>query len=362
MSELITDIEQLTPALLTDLLRAYGALPQGAVTEVQLETAATGQAQIAHLTLAYSSNAPPDAPRRLFAKLARHDREYPGYAAISASEALFYTMFAPQIGAPPLARCYAVQYDPVRRRTHLLLEDLAETHGVPRFPDEWPLPPPYPMFEQIVDALARCQAACWDHPRLGELPGGYPVHACPSLLIQNGVEAYPRFAEELGDRLSPGTRRIFELVLSAYPILDRRMAVQKHFTVIHGDFIFGNVLLPRDPQQHGVRIVDWELCSVNLGTFDLAEILSLHWDAGPQSERERVLVERYHAGLLAHGVVDYSWEQCWYDYRLALIDHLFTPLQQWADRHWPGFWWGRLERTLKRFADLGCAELLQPTA
>ena len=108
-------------------------------------------------------------------------------------------------------------------------------------------------------------------------------------------------------------------------------------------------------------MVDWELCSTNLGTFDLAEILSLHWEAGPQSERERDLVQRYHAGLLAHGVAGYSWEQCWYDYRLAVISHLFTPMQQWAGHHWPGSWWGRMERTLKRFNDFDCAELLRST-
>jgi hypothetical protein len=358
MSTVITDAEQLTPELLTALLRTHGSLPQGNVVEVQMESSSTTYAELLHLALVYSSEAPADAPRRLFAKLARHNRDYPGYEAISASEALFYSLFAPQIGAPPTARCYAVQHDPVRRRTHLLLEDLGETHGVPRFPDEWPLPPPYTMYEQIVDALARCQAACWDHPRLGELPSGYPAHACPALLIQSGVQAYPRFADAMGDRLSPGARRIYEQVLAAYPLLDRRVADRKQLTLVHGDFLFGNVLLPNDPQQHTVRIVDWELCSVNLGTFDLAEVLSLHWDAGPRSERERALVGRYHTSLLAQGVGDYSWEQCWYDYRLALIDHLFTPIQQWSDRHWPGFWWGRLERTLKRFEDLGCAELL----
>jgi hypothetical protein len=359
MSTVITDAEQLTPTTLTNLLHAHGALPQGSVVAVQKESSSTEQAELLHLTLEYSPRAPADAPRRLFAKLARHNRDYPGYEAISASEALFYALFAPQIGAPPLARCYAVQYDPALRRTHLLLEDLAETHGVPKFPDEWPLPPPYSMYEQIVDALVGCQAPCWDHSRLGELPGGYPAHACPALLIQSGVQNYPRFADAMGDRLSPGTRQIFEQVLAAYPLLNRRMADRKHLTLIHGDFIFGNLLLPHDPQQHTVRIIDWELCRAHIGTFDLAEVFSLHWDAGPRSERERDLVRRYHTGLLAQGVREYSWEQCWYDYRLALIDHLFTPIQQWSDRHWPGFWWGRLERTLKRFVDLECAELLQ---
>jgi hypothetical protein len=357
MSRVITEVEELTPDGLTDLLRIGGALPQGRVLDVQMETAASGQAQLAHLTLTYSPEAPISAPHRLFAKLARHDRPYSGYETVSAGEALFYQVFAPAIGAPPLVRCYAVEHDAELRRTHLLLEDVADTHGIPRFPDEWPLPPRHALLEQIVDALAVCQAACWDHPRLGELPRGYPTSACSPLSIEYGAQNYPQFAATMGDRLSPGARRIYEQVLAAYPHLDRRLAVRRALTIIHGDFIYGNILLPHGPQ-HGVRIIDWELCQVNLGAFDLAEVLSLHWDAGPRSERERELVDRYHACLCALGVADYSWDQCWYDYRLALINHLFTPLQQWADKHWPGFWWGRMERTLKRFVDLDCAELL----
>jgi hypothetical protein len=30
------------------------------------------------------------------------------------------------------------------------------------------------------------------------------------------------------------------------------MAARQHLTVTHGDFLFGNVLLPNDPQQHAV--------------------------------------------------------------------------------------------------------------
>jgi hypothetical protein len=358
MSEVITEVEELTSDRLTDLLRIGGALPQGRVLEVQLEADASGQAALAHMRLTYSPDAPSAAPRRLFAKLARHDRIYPGYETVSQNEAHFYQIFAPLIGTPPLVQCYAVAYDQQRRRTHLLLEDIADTHGAPRFPDEWPLPPPYVLYQQIVDALAICHAACWDHPRLAEWPNGYPTSACSPLAIQYGTQSYPQFADALGDRLSPGARRIFEQVLAAYPSLSRRMATRQHFTLVHGDFLFGNILLPHDPQQEQVRIVDWEMCNINLGTFDLAEVLSLHWDAGSRSERERDLVARYYASLCAQGVANYSWDQCWYDYRLAVINHLFSPIQQWADQHWPGFWWGRMERTLKRFIDFECAELL----
>jgi hypothetical protein len=358
MSDLLTGADDLTPERLTALLQTAGVLPQGRVREVLREPAPAANAHIVHLTLAYTPDAPADAPRRLVAKLSRQDRSYAGYDTARPSEASFYRHLAPLIGAPPLVRCYAAAFDNAQGRGHLLLEDVSATHSIPPFPNSWPLPPPYTMLEAVVDALVACQAPCWDHPALAALPGGYSTGACSPLSTQNGVRAYPQFVDAMGDRLSTGVRALYARALAAYPTLDRRMDGHHHLTICHGDFLLGNVLLPNDPARNAVRILDWEICSVNLGTFDLAEILSLHWDGGVSSERERALVERYHAGLLARGVGSYRWEQCWEDYRLALLNHLFTPVQQWADQHWPGFWWGRFERTVKRVRDLGCEELL----
>ena len=69
-------------------------------------------------------------------------------------------------------------------------------------------------------------------------------------------------------------------------------------------------------------------------------------------------VRHYHQRLVARGVQGYPWDACWYDYQLAAMTHLFSPLQQWADNHWPGFWWNRVGRMLQRFHDLECVEIL----
>lgn len=267
MSDLLTSVDDLTPERLTALLQTADVLPQGCVREVLREPAPAPNAHIVHLTLAYTPDAPANVPRRLVAKLSRQERSYAGYDTVRPSEAHFYQHLAPLIGAPPLVRCYAAAFDPQQGRGHLLLEDVSATHGIPPFPDAWPLPPPYTMFEAIVDALVACQAPCWDHPALAALPGGYPTGACSPLSTQNGVRAYPQFADALGDRLSPSVRELYARVLAAYPKLDRRFASREHLTITHGDFLLGNALLPNDPAHDAVRILDWEICTVNLGTL-----------------------------------------------------------------------------------------------
>lgn len=46
-------------------------------------------------------------------------------------------------------------------------------------------------------------------------------------------------------------------------------------------------------------------------------------DLEDRRAHEEEIIAHYHRGLLAHGVKDYTLEQCWADYRLAVL-HLFA--------------------------------------
>ena len=69
-------------------------------------------------------------------------------------------------------------------------------------------------------------------------------------------------------------------------------------------------------------------------------------------------MRRYHNRLLADGIHDYAWEQCWEDYRRMVIEQCLWPIV-W--RHFdlsPNVWWFVLECTLAAFEDLRCQEFL----
>ena len=73
---------------------------------------------------------------------------------------------------------------------------------------------------------------------------------------------------------------------------------------------------------------------------------------------EAQLIERYHAGLLAHGVTGYGLDSLWEDYRLSVIGHLAIPVWQQSYGLHASIWWPHLHRILAAFEDLGCAALL----
>jgi hypothetical protein len=45
---------------------------------------------------------------------------------------------------------------------------------------------------------------------------------------------------------------------------------------------------------------------------------------------ERELLKRYHTELLRHGVANYTWDECWFDYRVSALTNLLVPALQWS--------------------------------
>ena len=179
--------------------------------------------------------------------------------------------------------------------------------------------------------------------------------------VFNGDEDYyPAFADFLGEALWDERRAIFERVLKAAPRLHQRLG-QGDLTLIHGDAHAWNFLYPRDPNAPAV-LIDWEAWDADVGVFDLAYLITLFWFPAHRARMEKTLVERYHEKLVANGVVGYSWDDCWNDYRHSVIRMLFRPVW-WQharpdDLHWGEIWWPRLERVICAYEDLHCEELL----
>jgi hypothetical protein len=71
MQALNTNVDQFTPAWLTDVLREAGYLPKGYVTDVQPRPGPKAVSQIIPLHLRYSVDAPNSAPPRLILKISK---------------------------------------------------------------------------------------------------------------------------------------------------------------------------------------------------------------------------------------------------------------------------------------------------
>ena len=347
-------LERFSADLLTERLRASGALPHGRVVAVDAAPPRpTLLSTVATLRVAYSPDAPAESPARLFLKASRGGIDPDLQSVAGEREVAFYQHAAPLMPAGSVPRCYDAAFG--GGRFHLLLEDLSETHALIT---PWPLPPTDLECEHIIDAWATFHAFWWRHPSLGREVGAFLDAAALATLTVEHRERFARFAAALGDRLWPAARAIYARVDGARDRLITPARLYANYTIGHGDAHVWNLLYPKDAAG-GIRLIDWDTWRIGRAAADLAYTMAVHWYPERRARLEAPLLERYHAGLSARGVTGYSLERLWEDYRLSVIGHLAIPVWQQTLGLPAAIWWSHLNRLVSAFEDLDCASLLE---
>ncbi|MGA7808588.1 aminoglycoside phosphotransferase [Bradyrhizobium sp.] len=336
---------------LTEALRRSGWLREARVCNVAVMNSLKKQrSHTFRLGLSYEGAAA-DAPSSLVLKMGHLDGTgRPSYA--NRCEIAFYRDLASAIRVVP--RCFEAVAASDTSTWHLLLEDLTDSHF---FATEWPLPPAPGQCESIVEAWARCHAAWWGDPRLGVSVGSWPDEQWERYLQQGFTERFANFADRFGQVMPPERRGLYERLLDRAPRLLARYRARRDLTLSHGDAHWWNCFLPRDGGGK-VQLIDWEGWSIDTGTTDIAYMMAMLWFPDMRRAIEQLLLDRYHAALLANGVSGYDRRALHDDYRLSVLWLILRPIEQAASNIPPRVWWPNLERIMLAVDDLGCRELL----
>ncbi len=339
---------------LTEALRRSGALGEGRVADVAVETSsATILSHIFRLRPTYEGDSA-GAPASLFLKAGLVDRPGGPWRG-GRHEVAFYREVASAMSVRLAPRCFDAHWDKDTGAWHLLLEDLTDSHHAAT---RWPLPPSLAQGEAIIRARARFHAAWWDDPRLGVTVGEWQEPGTTDRFLQDFVKRFERFAEEFPDYLSPERRALYARLIDAAPRLAARQESHRHMTIVQGDAHVWNCFLPRNGASDDVRLFDWDAWRLDVGTDDLAYMMAIHWYPELRRLIERRLLDRYHDELVAHGVKGYDRHALQEDYRASVLWQIMTPITQHAIGIPAVIWWNNLERIHLAVDDLGCRELL----
>jgi hypothetical protein len=105
--------------------------------------------------------------------------------------------------------------------------------------------------------------------------------------------------------------------------LNRLNTNSAHWTLVHGDFWPGNVLVSTDDSSTtDLKLLDWEMVGIGSGVQDLGQYILSNMDPKERRGCERNLIENYYAELIRCGVPkeDFSFEECWKEYRVGGIE------------------------------------------
>ena len=298
--------EDLTAEWVTAVLRATDADAHvHAVTVEPIGTGQTGASFRVHL------DGDGDLPATLVAKTAAGDRAArervaPGYR----SEVGFYTVFRDRVRIRT-PRCWYAEISDDSCSFVLLLDDLAPARpGVQA--DGCTV-------DQAADAvrnLAGLHAPVWNDPSLSDerawlaAMSGARAAFLGTITEQAAEQFVARYGDELGDDA--------ETLRRAAALAGRWLAIDTGSrALVHGDYRLDNLMFPEHGD--GVVALDWQTLAIGPPGRDLAYFLATSVLVDDRRAHESALVAEYLDELRRIGVEDYSFDQCFADYRLGVL-------------------------------------------
>ena len=312
------NLQEITPAWLTQALRDAGAIGSARVTGYSAEPIAdqTGfMNQLFRLRLEYDTEAP-DLPSAVMAKLPSTDpfiRTVFDRLEPNRREVRFYQQIAgeSQLYTP---RNYFCDTDTGTGNTLLLLEDMSHAPQ-----GDSVAGCSTAEAECVMEQIAMFHASWWDSPRLDSLDWMPFRDAETSAYQEIYAGAWKSFLEKSGDGMPEGLRLLADTLVSEIPKI-KAMLAKPPRTIVHGDFRLDNCFFPTDATRQSPVVFDWEFCVRGRGVNDVATFISDTYAPQERRDAEHGLLRRYHSTLMDNGVSGYSFEECLRDYRLSMLE------------------------------------------
>jgi aminoglycoside/choline kinase family phosphotransferase len=309
--------DALSASWLTDALRR-GGKADTRISSFDYEPIAAGVGFLGKLGRLHlrHERAASDLPRTLIVKQPTPDeksRQLAKAFRFFEREVAFYREIGPAAGirVPTL---YYGDVEPASSDFVMLLEDLAPAKVGDQLEsctaDE---------ARRAIAALARCQAAWWESPRLGSFAWLPTMNDPINHFSQFAYQAcWQPFVQFVGDRLSPELKQTGEAFATRIiAALDGLAGMP--LTLSHGDFRADNLFFGDTADDAGLALVDWQLVSRGSGAFDVAYFLSGNLKPEVRRAAEKDLLRLYVTTLQQHGVQNYSFEQCFEEYRFSTL-------------------------------------------
>ncbi|MHA2037555.1 MAG: phosphotransferase [Promethearchaeota archaeon] len=349
-NKVITNIEQLTTERLTRIFKNKGYLSQGKVTKIIKKNSQESLSSNLHfLDISFSNNsqAKPASPE-IVVKIPKRLAKFFG-----KHEAKFYSIIAETMDKMPIPTC----------------ENLSDTYiELP------PVTPSKQHCEKAIDCLAELHAFWWNHPKLKEFTRHSVVLSIMKENSFNEKDIFNWFKNQtkdlkqffliqkipFADGISDKRKELFKTVFSLYPQLISDRMKKKDITIIHNDAHFWNFFYPKDIDNEKLKacLTDWGTWGIGVGCQDLAFMIGIFLSLESKHPLEKDLLKRYYNNLLKFGVENYSWDECYYDYKLLALLNIYRIIDWWRRGAPPKTWWPLFESSMYTIEDLNCIELL----
>lgn len=349
---LISNLRQVTPNIITAVFRHSETLSdREAVTKIrpiskdESKTAWTGTFALQYADFRTQRHAP-DKIRITIVKEASDDN----HRVVKFFDKVYPPLTKKyQHNVLPMPRYYDAYYDESSGKAHFITDDISAEFK----PSRQGVPPSTRHRDLLIESLAHLHAYWWEHDRLALLENLPTPEALDSKLTMYQA-TLADFLKYSGRFTSSPHKMILETVATQHPAgYVERISNERGLTVLHGNLAPDNILYAHSQ----VRVMNWERWHVGLATDDLVNLIAVHWPKQNRGPEEKRVLQHYYNTLVKLGITNYSWDDCWYDYRLSVGRWLAELLGGWTREGMMRGYWKQGEQALDVFEELNVLSL-----
>jgi hypothetical protein len=313
--------EDVTPEWLTRALRQAGALHDAKVTGLETRRVGNGMfGDSVRFAITYDREEE-NAPASVVGKFASTDptsRANGASVGLFETEVNFYRSFRPTVAVRSPQPFFA-DIDPETKEFTLILEDMTPARGGDQITGC-----SVEDAEHAMDQAAALHGPRWADPALKDIPWMNRGGDTRGMLFYGFQGFLSQFRERYDDVLEP------EYMAECHRLGDK---IAKYFAPRpappapqHTDFRLDNMLFDAKGGDVPLVILDWQSIGVGSGMLDVAYFIGAGLLPDVRRTHETALVERYLERLRSYGVAGYEGDAAWLDYRLGILQGVFTAI------------------------------------
>jgi hypothetical protein len=313
--------DDVTPAWLTSALRRAGALTDASIIGLTPRRVGNGMlGDSVQFKIAYDRDEE-SAPASIVGKFASSDPVSKATGAsvgLYAKEIHFYRDLRDTV-AVRSPHPYVAEIDPATHDFTLILEDMAPARGGDQLTGC-----NLADAEAAMDQAAALHGPRWGDTSLLDIPWLQPMPGLAEYLVGGFPGFLAAFRERYDDMLEP------EYMSFCHAFGDR---IVDYFTPRdvpptpqHTDFRLDNMLFDARGGSDALAVLDWQSVGVGSGMLDVAYFIGAGLLADDRRAHEQTLFDRYLEKLKAYGVTGYERNRAWTDYRVGILQGVFTSI------------------------------------
>lgn len=182
------------------------------------------------------------------------------------------------------------------------------------------------------NALAILHSFFWEHQDLDK------IKLIKRTIKIDLIEAHFCIQKFIKDNYTRLSKKMISIIMTAFKLYENtlieeynRVKLNKNITIINGDAHIYNYMFPKIiSNKLECKIIDFQFWDIGIGCRDLAHLTRKLNNGFVDKDTHVFAVKYYYELLTKYGVVNYSFEQCYDDYKKSVASLILNPIWQYS--------------------------------